>query len=98
VSALAIGASTAAATPARPAAAVDCVEVGHQAGDVKMVTLYDGTGYSGACIEFERYCDVRLWDALNCPSGGAATPWIDISSDLRFTTNWSNRASCIRVS
>ena len=115
--------------------ATACIEVGHQAGDFKMVTLYDNTGYTGACIEFYsnddsdghcsgpypdnegqwnldtllwnnkassvhtyQQCDVRLWDSLNCPSSGAQTTWIDQSSDLRFSTNWQNRASCIRVS
>lgn len=40
-------------------------------------------------------CDVRLYDALDCPSTGAKSGWIDYSENLG---SWSNRASCLTVS
>ncbi|WP_439660649.1 hypothetical protein ACSHWB_03515 [Lentzea sp. HUAS TT2] len=44
-------------------------------------------------------CDLRLYDARDCPSGGVRSTWIDESADLRLgSINWQNRATCVEIS
>ncbi|MDX8035634.1 hypothetical protein SK803_35990 [Lentzea sp. BCCO 10_0856] len=44
-------------------------------------------------------CDVRLFDAADCPGGGLRSTWIDRSEDLRLGgVNWQNRATCVQIS
>lgn len=78
-----------------------CARSGQQFGDNEgqwnLDTIVAPAGFNwsnkASSVRTYNYCDVRLWDAVGCPSSGAKTPWIDISSNLQLDTNWSNRAS-----
>ncbi|MGW6936041.1 hypothetical protein ACWGE0_38700 [Lentzea sp. NPDC054927] len=44
-------------------------------------------------------CDVRLFDAADCPNSGLKSTWIDRSEDLRLGgVNWQNKATCVQIS
>lgn len=60
-----------------------------------------GWGWDNRASSVHTYhsCDVRLYDARDCPSSGTRSTWIDQSADLRLgSINWQNRASCVVVS
>jgi hypothetical protein len=40
-------------------------------------------------------CDVRLYDAFDCPGTGAKSGWIDYDENLG---TWNDRTSCLTVS
>ena len=44
-------------------------------------------------------CDVRLFDAADCPNSGLKSTWVDRSEDLRLGgVNWQDKATCVQIS
>ena len=60
-----------------------------------------GWGWDNRANSVHTYhsCDVRLFDAHDCPHSGLHSTWVDESADLRLgSVNWQNKASCLEVS
>jgi hypothetical protein len=65
--------------------------------------LYNLSGWGwdnrASSVHTAHQCDVRLFDARDCPSTGTRSTWIDQSADLRLGgVNWQNRATCLVTS
>ena len=69
------------------------------AGYTDIEGLYNLRGWGwdnrASSVVTRNSCDVRLYDAVDCPSTGAKSGWIDYSENLG---TWSNKASCLIVS
>ncbi|EWC61809.1 hypothetical protein UO65_2868 [Actinokineospora spheciospongiae] len=70
-------------------------------GDVNGLYNLAGWGWDNRAGSVHTYsqCDVMVYDARDCPRGGAHSTWVDQSADLRLGgVNWQNRATCVLVS
>ncbi|MFI6102501.1 hypothetical protein ACIA8G_43715 [Lentzea sp. NPDC051213] len=70
-------------------------------GDIEGAWNLAGWSWDNRANSVDTYnkCDLRLYDARDCPSSGLRSTWIDESADLRLgSVNWQNRATCVEIS